>query len=251
MNMRSLGLTQLAAGAALAATLASAAAQDHPAVKYAVDVPPSADLTYAIKAAQKGITLSGEAQVTWRSGAGKYSVASTTRAQLLGKILDNRSEGAIDAYGLAPAQFNEKRFRKDPTSATFDRAAKSLSFNSGKKVYPLAGGEQDRASVQWQLAAVARAAPEKLVPGAELRFFVAGRKDAEAWSFKVLKREKVATPMGEMESVHFVKAPPLDDKGQKLDIWLAPAREYFPVKLRFEDDEGEYVDQVVTSITAK
>ncbi len=249
--MRSSRLKQLAAGMALAATLGAAAAQDHPAFKYAVDLPPPADLTYAIKAAQKGITLNGEAQVTWRAGGGKYSVASTTRAQLLGKILENRSEGAIDAFGLAPSQFNEKRFRKDPTSATFDRAAKSLSFNSGKKIYPLAGGEQDRASVQWQLAAVARAAPEKLKPGAELRFFVAGRKDAEAWSFKVLKREKVATPMGEMEAIHFVKAPPPDDKGQKLDIWLAPGRECYPVKLRFEDDEGEYVEQLVTSITAK
>lgn len=249
--MRSLLYKQLACGAALAGALAAAAAQDHPAVRHPVDVPPSADLTYAIKAAQKGITLNGEAQVAWRSGPGKYSVSSSTRAQLLGKILENRSEGAIDAYGLAPREFNEKRFRKDPTLASFDRAAKSLSFNSGKKTYPLAGGEQDRASVQWQLAAVARAAPDKLTPGAELRFFVAGRKDAEAWVFKVAKREKVSTPMGEMEALHFIKAPPPDDKGQKLDIWLAPAREYYPVKLRFADDEGEYVEQVVSSITAR
>jgi len=249
--MPSFQLNQLACGVALASMMAAAGAEDHPSFKHAVDVLPSADLTYAIKAAQKGITLSGEAQVVWRSGAGKYSVASTTRAQLLGKILENRSEGTLDAYGLAPAQFNEKRFRKDPTSATFDRAAKSLSFNSGKKVYSLEGGEQDRASVQWQLAAVARAAPEKLTPGAELRFFVAGRKDAEAWSFKVARREKVGTPMGEMEAIHFVKAPPSDDKGQKLDIWLAPGRHYYPVKLRFADDEGEYVEQVVTSITPR
>ena len=228
-----------------------AGAQDHPSVKHEVDIPPSADLAYAIKAAQKGITLTGEALVTWRSGGGKYSVANSSRAQLLGKILENRSEGTVDTYGLAPQQFNEKRFRKEATLATFDRAAKSLSFNSGKKTYPLVGGEQDRASVQWQLAAVARAAPEKLVPGAELRFFVAGRKDAESWVFKVARREKVSTPMGEMDALHLVKAPPSDDKGQKLDIWLAPAREYYPVKLRFEDDEGEYEEQVISSITAK
>lgn len=246
-------LRKLVLGSMLATLAWSGAAsgQDHPSVKHEVDVPPSADLAYAIKAAQKGITLSGEALVAWRAGGGKYSVSSSSRAQLLGKILDNRSEGMVDAYGLAPLQFTEKRFRKDATSASFDRAAKSLSFNTGKKTYPLVGGEQDRASVQWQLAAVARAAPEKLVPGAELRFFVAGRKDAEAWVFKVARREKVGTPMGEMDAIHLIKAPPPDDKGQKLDIWLAPAREYYPVKLRFADDEGEYVEQVVTSITAR
>ncbi len=248
--MTGIRYTALFCGLMLAAALAIGA-EEHPAVKHEVDVPPSADLSYAIKAAQKGITLGGEGQVAWRSGAGRYSVNTSSRAQLLGKILENRSEGAIDAYGLAPVQFHEKRFRKDATTATFDRAAKSMSFNSGKKTYPLAGGEQDRASVQWQLAAVARAAPEKLVPGAEIRFFVAGRKDAEAWIFKVARREKVSTPMGEMDAVHFIKAPPPDDKGQKLDIWLAPAREYYPVKLRFADDDGEYVEQVVTSITAR
>lgn len=230
---------------------AAAGAQDHPAIKRPVDLPPSADLSYTITARQKGFTLSGEATVSWRAGEGRYSVTSETRAAILGKILSNKSEGAIDGFGLAPAVFYEKRFRKDPSTATFDRATKVLSFAGDKQTYPLLGGEQDRASAQWQLAAVARGAPDKFTPGSEWKFFVAGRRDADTWVFKVLRREKLRTGLGEIDTVHLIKAPPADAKGQHLDLWLAPGHEWYPVKLRFSEDEGEYVEQVVSKIGKK
>jgi hypothetical protein len=55
-------------------------------------------------------------------GRQKYSVHSETRAMLIGKILDTGSRGSIDSFGLAPDQFNEKRFNKPETITTFDRA---------------------------------------------------------------------------------------------------------------------------------
>jgi hypothetical protein len=242
---------QLAGAALLLALTAGAMAEEHPVIKRPVDVPPSADLTYKIQAQQKGISLTGEALLSWRAGEGGYSVSNMSRAQVLGKILENRSEGAIDEFGLAPAQFSEKRFRKDATTATFDRAAKVLSFSGDKQTYPLLGGEQDRGSAQWQLAAVARAAPDKFVPGSEWKFFVAGRRDAEPWVFKVVKREKVKTGLGMVQAVHLVKAPPPDSKEQHLDLWLAPSLEWYPVKLRFSDDAGEFVEQTLEKIEKK
>lgn len=226
-------------------------AQEHPSIKRPVDVPPSADLSYKIEARKKGISLSGDALVNWRAGGGKYSATNTARAQILGKILDNRSEGVIDVFGLAPIQFREKRFRKDETLATFDRAAKSIAFSEGKLTYPLTGGEQDRGSVQWQLAAVARGAPEKFTPGSEWKFFVAGRRDAEAWTFKVINRETLKTGMGTVPTVHLVRSPPIDGKGQRLDLWLAPTLEWYPVKLRFAEEDGEYVEQTLDKVVKK
>lgn len=32
----------------------------------------------------------------------------------------------------------------------------------------------------------------------------------------------------------------------KLDIWLDPAREWYPVKLRFTEADGEYLEMVLT-----
>ncbi len=232
----------------LAASIGTAAATEHPAIKRPVDLPPSADLTYKIEARQRGITLLGEAQLTWRADAGSYSVNNVARAQLLGKILESRSEGAVDDFGLAPAQFSEKRYRKSATTVTFDRAGKALGFSDGEQNYPLLGGEQDRGSVQFQLAAVARAMPDKFTTGSEWKFFVAGRRDAEQWVFKVLKRETVKTGMGALQTVHLSRAAGADAKDQRIDLWLAPSLEWYPVKLRVSDDADEYVEQTLEKV---
>jgi hypothetical protein len=239
------------AALALAAACTVAAAADHVAIKRAFNLPPSVDLSYQIKARQKGFSINGDAQVSWRVADGKYTLHTDSRAVILGSLLENRSEGAIDAYGVAPAIFHEKRFRKDATTTTFDRAGRTISFSESKVTYPILGGEQDRTSVPWQLVAVARAAPEKFVVGSEWSFFVAGRRDADPWTFKVVKQESLRTALGEVATVHVVKLPPADAKGQQIDIWLAPSMEWFPVRLRFEDGEGEFVDQTIDKITRK
>jgi hypothetical protein len=249
--MRSQRLQHLAGGALLALVLAGAGAAEHVAIKRPVDLAPSVELNYSIKARQKGFSISGEAIVGWRVGGGKYAIHSETRAMLFGTIVDNRSEGAIDSFGIAPVTFHEKRIRHDPYTTTFDRAAKTINFTESTETYPLLGGEQDRASVSWQLVAIARAQPEKFVTGSEWVFFVAGRRDAEPWTFKVIKKETLRTGVGQVEALHLLRLPPLDSKDQTLDIWLAPSREWYPVRLRFTDNDDEFVDQVLEKITKK
>ncbi|MGK5075182.1 DUF3108 domain-containing protein [Janthinobacterium sp. ZB1P44] len=240
----------------LAATLSPAMAAnepvDHPVIKRPYKLVPSADLVYSIKARQRGIGLSGESVSNWRVGDGKYSLLAETKAALFGKILEQRSEGTVDDYGLAPMQFVEKRFRKDAVTTTFKRDSKTIVFGEGDDSYPLKGGEQDRNSTVWQLASVARAAPEKFVPGSEWAFFVAGAHDAEPWTFKVVKEETVTTGLGDVAAIHLVKAPPPDKKGQQVDLWLAPSLEWYPVKVTFADaDGGDYVEQTLQKIVKK
>jgi hypothetical protein len=242
---------KLIAASAMLAAVTLAVAAEHVAIKRPVDVPPSADLSYSIKARQKGFSLSGDASISWRVSGARYTLSGDTRAALFGNILESRSEGAIDGFGIAPAKFVEKRIRRDPSTTTFDRAAKSISFTEGKETYPLIGGEQDRSSVTWQLVAVARAAPEKFTPGSQWVFFVAGRRDAEPWTFKVVGKENIRTGVGALETVHLVKLPPPDSKEQTLDIWLAPAHEWYPARLRFTDGEDEFVDQTLEKIAKK
>ncbi|MFT5644290.1 MAG: hypothetical protein ACI83P_001844 [Janthinobacterium sp.] len=234
----------------LAGLLAPAlASTDHPSIKRPFDLPPSADLVYSIKASQRGITLSGDAVINWRAGGDAYSIVAETRTPLFGKILDNKSAGAVDGFGLAPAQYYEKRLFKEANTTQFSRATKSISFSEGDKTYPIKGGEQDRASAQWQLIAVARGAPEKFTPGSEWAFFVAGRHDAERWVFKVVKRETLHTSMGDIDTLHLIKAPPPDAKGQQLDIWLAPNLDWYPVRLRFDEGDGDFVEQTLVKIS--
>lgn len=237
-------------GLLLAGAIGAATAQDAPAsAKRPFELPPSADLHYELQARQRGFSLKGEAIVTWRASDGKYNIKAESKVPVLGTITDDRSSGAIDAWGLAPSEFVEKRMRKDPTTATFDRDAKSLSFSESKQVYRLKGGEQDRVSITWQLAAVARAAGDKFKAGSKWPFFVAGRRDAESWVFEVVRREKVRTGLGEVDAVLVSRQPVADKKEQSLEIWLAPQHEWYPVKLRYQEGEKEQIEQTLSTVT--
>lgn len=248
---RSFARFSLAWSFAWSVLVTPAAAAEHAAVKYRFNLPPPAELAYSIKARQSGLTIDGEALVKWETANNRFSVTAETRAMLVGKILDAKSEGAIDAYGLAPTAFTEKRFRKTATTATFNRQSRTLSFTESAQTYPLNGGEQDRTSVIWQLIAVARGAPAKFKAGSAWRFFVAGQRDAEPWIFKVVAQEKIGTPQGNVSAWHVVKTPPPDAKGQQLDIWLAPSLDWYPVKLRFTDADGEFIEQTLQKISRK
>ncbi len=195
------------------------------------------------------MSLSGDAVINWRAGDGKYSIVAETRTPMLGKILDNKSAGVVDDHGLAPTQFYEKRLFKDARTTSFQRDSKTIVFSDSPQSYPIKGGEQDRASVPWQLIALARAAPEKFIAGSQWDFFVAGQRDAERWVFKVVQRETVHTAQGEIETVHLVKTPPPDAQDKQLDIWLAPKLDWFPVRLRFDDGGGDFVEQTLEKIS--
>lgn len=228
-----------------------ASAAERTATKYKFNLPPSADLVYSIKAKQSGLTIDGNALLQWHTANNKFSIVTETRAALVGKILDARSEGAISEYGLAPIVFTEKRFRKPQTTTTFDRQKKTISFTKSDRTYPIKGGEQDRNSAIWQLAAIARGAPAKFKPGSIWTFFVAGQSDAEPWSFKVMKQEQLKTPLGNMSALHIVRMPASDSKGQQLDIWLAPSLEWYPVQLRFTEPDNDSIEQMLQQVSKR
>jgi hypothetical protein len=232
----------------LAVVTAPAFALDHPSIKHKFNLPPSADLDYSIKAKQSGFSLEGSATLKWIVTDHTYSIAMETRAMLLGKIIDTKSHGAIDEYGLAPLDFTEKRISKDATTTTFNRNAKTISFAQSSEIYPIKGGEQDRSSIIWQLISIARGAPQRFKPGSEWKFFVAGQRDAEQWSFKVVAEEKISSSLGDLNAVHVVRASPPDGKVQQLDIWLAPSLEWYPARLRFVDPDGNTIEQTLEKI---
>src|SRR3954465_10657378 len=84
----------LAAGLALAQFQCAALATDRPAaIKYKINPPPAADLHFAIAAKQSGFAISGNSVMRWRAADGKFTLSTETRAMLVGKILDEKSEG--------------------------------------------------------------------------------------------------------------------------------------------------------------
>ena len=236
----------LAAGSA-----AFAGAADYPVAKRATSLPPSADLSYSVKGSNHGLPLMGTGTISWRHGDGKYALQTEARSGLFGKVLDYRSEGTVDEYGLAPATYYEKRIRKDPTTTRFDRSARRIQFEDGKVSYPIRGGEQDRSSVTWQLAALARANPDKFTPGSEWTFFVAGRRDGDPWTFRVVGHETMeGSALGDLKVLHFSRKP-VGSHEQQVDVWLAPGLEWYPARIAFKEDNGDSFEQVLEKVNRK
>lgn len=234
----------------IAASLPAAAQDERPAVKYKFDLPPSAELSYTVKASSHGIPLSGNGTIGWQQGGGKYTLVTEARSGMFGKVLEYRSEGTVDAWGLAPDTYYEKRIRKGAGTTTFRRDAKTIDLADSDNTVPIHGGEQDRSSAPWQLAAIARATPQKFVPGSEWKFQVVGRRNADTWSFKVVGTETVKTGVGDVKAVHFSKAPP-KGKGQQVDLWLAPSLEWYPVRLVFMEEDGDSFEQLLDKVVKK
>ncbi|MGZ5818557.1 MAG: DUF3108 domain-containing protein, partial [Burkholderiaceae bacterium] len=136
----------------------------------------------------------------------------------------------------------------DASTTTFNRGTKTISFTQSSETYPLKGGEQDRSSIIWQLISLARGTPQQFKPGSEWRFFVAGQRDAEAWGFKVVNEEKISSSLGEINALHIMRIPASEAKVQQLDIWLAPSLEWYPLRLRFTDPDGNTIEQTLENI---
>jgi hypothetical protein len=100
-------------------------------------------------------------------------------------------------------------------------------------------GSQQRCGV----IALIRANPDKAVTGQEWNY---SWPDA-AMPIRGLSRgsamKPLQTAMGPQACLHLSKAPPADSKDQQLDIWLAPGLDWYPVRLRFSDADGDFVDQ--------
>lgn len=219
--------------------------------KYPFNLPPSADLNYTIKATIRGLTLDGSGSIQWTGARDKYRLLFETRAALTGTLLLENSEGRIDTFGLAPDIFSIKRFRKEAVSILFDRNTNQANFPGNVPPHLLQGGEQDRLSVLWQLLSVARAAPARFKPGSAWIFYVLGQRDGEAWTFQVSEAQRLRTPLGEVDVLHVVRMPPENSGSQQLDIWLAPKYEWFPVKLRISETNGDYIEQNIERISKK
>jgi hypothetical protein len=245
---RCLVLSVILALAAPAYALPSTATDKSTVTKHSVNPPPSADLFYTLTAQYGILSMSGSAQIGWRNRPKQYSIDVVTTATGLGKILETHCEGMVNEYGLAPTQLVETRFRKKPHTVTFDRAKKTIRFSSSPQTYPIIGGEQNRTSITWQLVSMARGAPERMTPGAEWPFFVAGRKNGEVWRFRVIGNETIASPLGEMKALHIAKLPSPSREKQTLDLWLAPSLEWYPVKMVFSDEKGLTLHQVLQSL---
>lgn len=147
-------------------------------------------------------------------------------------IIELISRGTIDEAGFAPLRYTDQRRGRAVQAANFQRASERIIYSGTKVEAPLPPGTQDRLSWMLQLAAIARARPQRMVAGEHIVMFVSGaRGDADTWIFEVGAPVELDTPAG------MLRAVPLQREARKehdtrAQVWLDPTRQYLPVKAR-------------------
>lgn len=243
----------IAATEAPSATEQMSAAEPPPgtaSTTYKIDPPPSAELSYDVQAQRDGSQWFGSGTFQWATSGNSYSITGEASVTILFKItvLNFSSQGAINDSGIAPVLYSEKPWRKSKTNTHFLHEQQKISFSASESTFPYKGGEQDRASIMWQLAGIGRGDARQFAPGATLDIVVAGARKAETWRIQVIGQEEITTSFGAMQAWHVVRAPLPGTYDQKIDIWLAPQHEWYPVKLRYTYANGDHLDMSLSEL---
>ncbi|WP_107313835.1 DUF3108 domain-containing protein, partial [Burkholderia metallica] len=227
-----------AAQAASAAGTASAATPG-PAthgVKFAA--PPSGDLQYDTfyNGMQNMIGT-----IHWRTDGRTYDLSVSMPVPFVGPFT-YRSEGRIDAFGVAPDRYVEKRGKRPEDIAIFNREIRQVVFTRTPNNAPLPDGVQDRFSMLMQLSGLVRGNPSAYKPGVTQQFFVIDNNSGETWPIAVIGDEQVQTQAGIIGARHFMRLPRRDGDTRRIDMWLAPSLGWLPARLVQTEPNGAQIE---------
>ncbi len=232
-STRPSGATGPPTTAAVAATTTAAA---EPPPVYATLLPAPAVLHYLLQHHGRP----GQAVLAWRQDGPRYALTFDARLDPPGggpgtvapALVEQASQGGLDAAGLAPERFTDRRRGRGWQAANFQREVGRISFSGPSVEYPAWPGAQDRLSWLVQLVAIQAAAT---LPLPEITLWVVdARGGAERWRFVAQGDVPVPTPWGPVPARHWQRQPDPQHRpdSQRVDIWLAPAVGHWPVQLR-------------------
>jgi len=157
-------------------------------------------------------------------------------------VLKRTSRGRITPQGLRPDEFRDERPGGWTVSAKFDWDARSVTQekNGKSETLKMPTTAQDPLSLAYSFAFV----PPK---GKEYDVMRADGRGLTPFRFTVVGTEKLATPAGEMQTLHIAKVPD-GPEDKATDIWFAAERDFLPVRVLVVEKDGTRSDQVLTRI---
>ncbi|HZE12067.1 MAG TPA: DUF3108 domain-containing protein [Burkholderiales bacterium] len=203
-------------------------------------VPPERiTLTYELKRNSLVVDVSETLEHDGRT----YVITSEGRGRgilALFGVLKRTSRGRITPQGLRPDEFRDERPGGWTVSAKFDWEARSVTQekNGKSETLKMPATAQDPLSLAYSFAFV----PPK---GKEYDVMRADGRGLTPFRFTVVGTEKLATPAGEMQTLHIAK---LRDgpEDKSTDIWFAAERDFLPVRVLVVETDGTRSDQVLT-----
>jgi hypothetical protein len=215
-----------------------------------VSLPPPVQLNYTVLAARDGRKVEGRGTINWQPNGDQYSISGDAGIIFL-TVLNYKSSGSVDLSGITPELYVEKRFGKSETNTHFHRERKTISFSASTNSYPTSGGEQDRASVIWQIAAMGRGDSDKFTPGLNFGMLIAGTRTAAVWRVVVNGKQSVRLINETVEAWHLTILPVEQSQELQFELWLAPEKEWYPVKLVYSDKKSGFLELVLNKLEQK
>lgn len=201
-------------------------------------LPAPARLAYEVFGQAKGFDYRASAQLLWQHDGHHYQARQEIKAFLLGSR-GQTSTGQVSAAGLVPEQFSDQGRSKK--TAVLDFAAQQAYFSSAAAPAAIGPGAQDRLSVFLQLSSLLATAPEHYPRGTEITFTTVGSNAAERWTFRVEELENLDLPLGALPA-RKIERLPRHPQDQRAALWLAPALDYLPARIRLTQANGDFVD---------
>ncbi len=209
-------------------------------------VPGSLRLKYDIVGQVKQFNYSATGELLWRHDGESYEAELEVRLFLLGSRKQT-SRGRITPEGLAPKRFSDKV--RSEVAAHFEYDKGKVIFSANTPEAPLQPGAQDQLSIFMQIASLIAAEPQRYPRGTTFEMQAVGARESDNWRFVVDGDERLSLPGGDQDTLKLTRTPnrPHD---LNVEIWLAPAQGYLPVRIRLTQDNGDYVDQQWRSSSA-
>ena len=199
-------------------------------------LPPPIRLSYTVQADRFPFSLNSE--LSWSHDGKNFDARLEFSA--FGQSRLQTSQGNIASEGLEPLRFSDK-FRSE-VAAHFDRQKGKVTFSANTPDTALLAGAQDRLSILVQLAAMVASHPDAYPEATTIAIQIIGPREAGTWLFTVGQTETLTLPGGEQTALKLVRNP-RKEFDQRVELWLAPAMGYLPVRIRITESNGAYVDQ--------
>ncbi|RKU00713.1 DUF3108 domain-containing protein [Burkholderia sp. Nafp2/4-1b] len=179
--------------------------------------------------------------IHWRTDGHTYDLSVSMPVPFVGPFT-YRSEGRIDAFGIAPERYVEKRGKRPEDIAIFNREMRQVVFTRTPNNAPLPDGVQDRFSMLMQLSGLLRGNPSAYKPGVTQQFFVIDNNSGETWPITVIGDEDVQTQTGIVSARHFMRLPRRAGDTRRIDMWLAPSLGWLPARLVQSEPNGAQIE---------
>lgn len=210
-----------------------------------VSLASSAVLTYKMTGSAKGLDYHANAELVWSNEGNRYDARMTVSVMFLG-ARSMSSVGEVGADGLAPTRFTDKA--RSEYAAHFEPDKGLITFSANTPPTPWVRGAQDRVSVFFQLGGLLAGDPAAYPVGTTVTVFTVGPRSADTWSLRVEPEETLALPLGEVRTIKLARQPQRE-YDPRVEVWLAPALGYLPVRNKITQSNGDFIDQQLSALT--